>query len=366
MDDQQPTLLIDEVDTFLKDKEKGELRGALNGGHLKGGQYLRCEGEKSKRVRGYGCFGAVAMAGINRIPATLEDRSVVLVLRRKKAGEKVVRFRSHNAKELDDLRRMAARWVQDNEIGLANHEPRIPQGIEDRAADNWEPLLTIADLAGGDWPDRARQIAKKLTRVQAEDDDSINTMLLHDLRGIFDGQDKLGSAEICQRLHNIEGRPWNDWGRPPKPINPNQLARLLKPFLITPSKVRNGAETHQGYHRDQFIDAWDRYLPPDPPSQPEQRNKPQKPRAESVPVSNDVPEHDHKPEHRDPQQTAKCSVVPLQRGVREDLDTVASEEDDGDAAEREAIEIVDGERPFDPVADLPAFLDRGNAKGAAT
>jgi putative DNA primase/helicase len=44
----QPTLLIDEADTFVR--ENNELRGILNSGHRKGGHVLRTVGEDMNRA----------------------------------------------------------------------------------------------------------------------------------------------------------------------------------------------------------------------------------------------------------------------------------------------------------------------------
>ncbi len=160
VDGYQPTLLIDEVDSFLKDNE--ELRGALNAGHRRGGQMLRCEGDNNE-VRAFKTFAPVALAGIGRLPGTLEDRSITIEMRRRKPTERVTRFQRDRTSDLDELASMAARWVADYEISLSAADPDIPETLHDRAADNWRPLLAIADLAGGNWPTLARQVAVRLS-----------------------------------------------------------------------------------------------------------------------------------------------------------------------------------------------------------
>jgi hypothetical protein len=100
-------------------------------------------------------------------------------------------------------------------------------------------------------------------------------LALADIRAIFDqealdrggppdGDDRLASADLADRLAAIEGRPWGEYGKNEKPITTHALARLLgrKPLGITPQVIRTGpATTARGYYRRQFEDAWARYLP---------------------------------------------------------------------------------------------------------
>ncbi|MEE9250363.1 MAG: DUF3631 domain-containing protein [Alphaproteobacteria bacterium] len=259
VDGYQPTLLIDEVDSFLKDNE--ELRGALNAGHRRGGQMLRCEGDDHE-IRAFKTFAPVALAGIGRLPGTLEDRSITIEMRRKKPTERITRFRRDRTGDLDELASMAARWVADHEVSLSAADPDIPETLHDRAADNWRPLLAIADLAGGNWPTLARQIAVRLSSEGAEQDASVRVQLLMDIKAIFDGdeRDQIPSAFICERLAEMEASPWPEW-RHGKPITVRQLARQLGGFGIAPGTIRTEAGTAKGYKKEAFKDAWSRYLP---------------------------------------------------------------------------------------------------------
>ena len=71
----------------------------------------------------------------------------------------VDRLRKRDSHEFAIVRRQAARWAADNFDNLIDPDPAIPQALNDRAADNWRPLLAIADMAGGEWPQRAREAA---------------------------------------------------------------------------------------------------------------------------------------------------------------------------------------------------------------
>lgn len=257
----QPTLLIDEADTFL-DKDDGALRGILNSGHRRGGAVLRCVGEDSE-PRQFSTFGACAIAMIGRLPGTLEDRAVTVELRRATAAERPRRFRHDRTQDLDRLARMAARWAADRQPALAGGDPAMPDALHNRAADNWRPLIAIADEVGGNWPEHARTIA--LAAVKARGDDgSIRTQLLGDIRAAFAdaGTDRMASAALCDALASRDDAPWGEW-KNGKPVTPIGLAKLLKPFKVLPGTIRlaSGA-TPKGYMLAAFAEAFDRYLPP--------------------------------------------------------------------------------------------------------
>jgi Protein of unknown function (DUF3631) len=46
--------------------------------------------------------------------------------------------------------------LEANELGgkIGRANPVMPEGIYNWKADNWSPLLAIADTAGGDWPEQ--------------------------------------------------------------------------------------------------------------------------------------------------------------------------------------------------------------------
>ena len=148
----------------------------------------------------------------------------------------------------------------------------MPNELNDRAADDWRPLLAVADIAGGEWPERARAAAIALKRNNS-DDQSSGVMLLDDIRAILEetGVEKLATSTILEQLHAMEHRPWPEY-HPGKPITDRQIAKLLGPFGISPSTIRlDDKSTPKGYRKSAFQDAFDRYLtapsatPPQPP-----------------------------------------------------------------------------------------------------
>ena len=161
----KPTLLLDEVDTTLAQKTDTSeaLRGLLNAGNDRtSSRVLRCVGEE-KEVVSYDAFGAKVLAGIGHIPDTMEDRSVVVELLRKLESEKVRRFSVlDDQREFKEIRRKLLRWANDYGKTVGAARPEVPYGLNDRAADNWSPLLAIADLAGAEWGKRARTASVEL------------------------------------------------------------------------------------------------------------------------------------------------------------------------------------------------------------
>jgi putative DNA primase/helicase len=254
---QRPTLLIDEADTFLSENE--ELRGILNSGHRQGGSVIRTVGENFE-PRSFSTYSACAIALIGKLTPTLADRSLSIDLRRRRPDEPIETFRFDRTDHLDRLASQAARWTLDHAASVRDADPEIPDGVFNRAADNWRPLLAIADVAGGEWPARARQAVRV---ASGSDEQSIRVALLGDTRVIFAerGVDRLPSVELVEALVAIEGRPWAEW-KAGKPITANGLARLLAPFGITPDTIRTGDRTPKGYQRAHFEDAFSRYLPP--------------------------------------------------------------------------------------------------------
>jgi putative DNA primase/helicase len=254
-----PTLLIDEADTFLRDNE--ELRGVLNSGHRRAtAVIIRTTGENFE-PKTFSTWCPKAIALIGKLPSTLEDRSIVVVMKRKSRSERVERIRySALAGETAELQQKAVRWTADQLPVLRQADPDVPDSLNDRAADCWRPLLAIADAAGGDWPKLARKAALMLS--SKERDPGIGVELLSDIRDIFDTQntDKLSSEKLVEELGKLEDRPWPEWGKSGKPMSKSQLSRQLSRFDIVSKTIRLLSATAKGYERSQFDDAFARYL----------------------------------------------------------------------------------------------------------
>ena len=268
------TMLLDEADAIFGprtgDRYEG-LRAILNAGNRQGTPVLRVKLEGRRReVDEFDVYGPKAIAGIGKLPDTVADRAIPIRLKRRAPGETVARFRRRLAAA------EAAKLPALELAGPLETDVPVPDELNDRAADSWEPLLAIADAAGGRWPVRARLAA---IGISSEEDDqaSVGIRLLTDVREVFEGADHLTTTALLERLHALEEAPWGEWYG--KPLTARGLAKLLEPYGIGPVHRRPepGAAKLRGYFRAEFVDAWQRYIPvpesgPSDPSGPRTTN----------------------------------------------------------------------------------------------
>ena len=257
-----PTILYDEIDTVFgpKAKENEEIRGLLNAGHRRGAVAGRCV------VRGniveteeIPAYCAVALAGLGWLPDTILSRSVIIRMRKRKPGEKVEPFRRRvHASEGHALRDRLSRWTAGVASELTNVWPKMPDGIEDRNADMWEPLLAVADALGSDWPTKARVAAVAFVTSAREAEPSLGIRLLADLRMVFGNKSEMPTEAILRELHSLKESPWNDLKG--KPLNDRGLANRLRQYEVKPVVLGGGA--HRGYRREDLHDVWERYVSP--------------------------------------------------------------------------------------------------------
>jgi len=254
----QPTLLVDEADAFMKENE--ELRGLINCGHTRDSAYIvRVVGENFTPTK-FNVWGAKAISGIGHLADTLMDRAVVLELRRKLPHESVERLRHAEPGLFNMLASKLARFADDYRSQVWAARPHLPEQLNDRAQDNWEPLLAIADTAGGDWPQLARSAALKLSGTES-DAMSIGVELLADIQEIFDIKkiDKIFTADLINALCEDDEKLWATYNRG-KAISPRQVSSRLKGYSIESKTIRVGYDTRKGFTKEQFIESFERYL----------------------------------------------------------------------------------------------------------
>lgn len=265
-----PTLLYDEIDTLFgpKAKDNEDVRGMLNAGHRRGATALRCAVHgKTVEVEEFPAYCAVALAGLGDLPDTVLTRSVIVRMRRRAPDEHVEPFRHRvHAPEGHQLRDRLDEWARDIESKVTGAWPDMPDGIEDRNADVWEPLLAVADQAGGEWPDRARVTAVSLVTQAADRPQTLGIRLLADLRDVFNEEEHVSFATdaLLTKLREIEEGPWADLRG--NPLDARGLARRLRAYDVKPKVIRLGEVTARGYTREDLVDAWSRYLPLPPDS----------------------------------------------------------------------------------------------------
>lgn len=246
----RPTFLIDEMEHALK--ATGGLHGVLNLGHAPDGVIVRNDAT-------YSTWSPKVVALIGELPGTLADRSVRIALRRRLATEVVERFTRKDEPEAEALRVRCEAWA--TEVVLANltdMDPDVPLQLSDRAQDNWRPLIAIADLAGGDWPDKAREAAKVISAHEDIEEPSAGILILSAARDWFAGKDDahIASATLADLAANagaVGGKPTSRMIR---------CARILSGLGVPRHTFRPPAgEPRKGFKRADMEDAFTRYLP---------------------------------------------------------------------------------------------------------
>jgi hypothetical protein len=307
IEDMRPTLLIDEADTFLRGND--EIRGILNAGYTRDTAYVLrvqahergvpiteqttqlqsapppssfnsfnafnpfnsaspCNSSNScNPINSFSCWCPKVMAAIGRLPDTLADRCIVIRMQRKTINEECARLRNLDA---TGLRERCLQFVQENHNTIASAQPAVPETLNDRAADIWEPLLVLADIAGGEWPTKARRAAEGLT-ANSHGRSPIGSLLfdiLFVLCGCGYEPRRLFSRDLVAGLNRIPNRPWADMPGL-RSVDSGQrreatelwLARQLRPYGVRPRVLRIGEQIGKGYDEEDLLEVFQRYIP---------------------------------------------------------------------------------------------------------
>jgi hypothetical protein len=205
------------------------------------------------------------MAAIGRLPDTLADRCIVIRMQRKTIHEDCERLRNF---EVSNLRERCAQFVSENRAAIGSAEPEIPESLHDRAADIWEPLFVLADLAGGDWPHKARVAAVALA-TGAQGRSPIGAFLIDIYSAMaVTKTDRISSRDLVTWLNGFTDRPWHELpglrivncGQC-KEVTELWLSQQLRPYGIRPKTIRIGDKTPKGYTEADLLDPFRRYVP---------------------------------------------------------------------------------------------------------
>ena len=260
-----PTLLMDEIDavfTGRKGDGNEDLRGLLNSGYRKGASAGRAAIRGKEIItEEWPSFCAVALAGLNQLPDTLMTRSIVVHMKRRSRKQKIESYRRRvngaEAQELYERLAVFATTVQDR---LLNAWPELPESIEDRDADIWEPILAIADAAGGHWPTTARDAAVLMVAEAKKKPATLGIRLLADIRDVMGNADRISTNNLLAKLHELETAPWGNIKG--EPIDARFLSRMLGKYeVLTNNTFKIDGLPVKGYQRHHLADAWERYLP---------------------------------------------------------------------------------------------------------
>jgi Protein of unknown function (DUF3631) len=269
----RPTLFFDEVDSIFnpKARERGvrdELKAILNAGYRRGQVVIRMGGGNRTTLEEFSVFGPKALAGLGTLPPTLASRCLRVELKRRRLTEPVEDFFPEDvAEDAARLRAQLEAWTTAELETLKMSRPARIEGVRDRTMEVWRPLLAIAEVAGEAWAARARRAALGL--MEDDDEPSLGLLLLEDTRTVFKEKERMSTADLVAMLADLEESPWGEWWLDPKTgaLNrgaPRRLAQLLRPYGIRSRNVRIGDRTPKGYQREDFADAWERFLPPRP------------------------------------------------------------------------------------------------------
>ena len=261
-----PTLLLDESDRRFRGADAAALIGIINSSQRRESAYIyRCTGGDHE-LTAFATWCPKAFAGIGHLPDTVMDRSVVLRLERQAPGT-APRWRDHDRDLVTALQRRILRWVTDNAdaILLARAGLTFPDVLHDRARDAWEILLAVGHVAGGEWAGSGRAWAACVyVDADAENEGGPEEQLLADLRAVFHSEGDppaLATVSILDALYKMDSRPWGRYEKG-KRLSPHGLAKLLRPFQVTPNTVRlAGGGILKGYKHDALDPLWKAYFP---------------------------------------------------------------------------------------------------------
>jgi hypothetical protein len=268
------SLLWDEVDAIFTGNggTNEDLRAMLNAGYKRTAYVARCVGD-SHSVQRFPVYSPVALVGLaGGMPPTITTRAVTIHMRRKRRDEKREEFRERVVqRDAEPLRDALSAWVGGIAETVGEAEPEMPPGVANRAREIWEPLLAIADAAGGHWPHTARQACAHFVKEAEQQPVTTGVRLLTDLHTIFTDRntDRLSTVDILTDLAEMDEAPWGDINGPGRPIDARRLARELAGYHVAPSPFRNGGQITKGYvtyatkNQLGLTDAWSRYLPDD-------------------------------------------------------------------------------------------------------
>jgi hypothetical protein len=260
-----PTLAIDEGDG-LGLHINPAIRNVMLSGHNVGSNIPRViDGEPKE----FDTYGPLAIAAIGTLPLQLMDRSVIVHM--EKSQRRDLRRLDRNSPNIEVVHAVFREIVKWARKPLKNNIDNILPNDSSRHADNWRPLICVADSFGKVWGKKARDAAASYKRNYSDED--LRVIFLADIRTAFN---QLGTDPALSKKLVPEVRAVNElWDEYPTPHGPRKLteagmAALLKPFrprirsvtIWPPGRKRTDTVgSGKGYYRSQFATAWAKYCP---------------------------------------------------------------------------------------------------------
>ena len=264
-----PTLLLDEVDEmlFVKNREAiSDYMTIFNSGYAKHGKALLVvpEGKRDYAVVSIATFAPKVLCGIDRhpLPDTLADRSIPIRMERSPYYLDYEKMSDHAIQGATESIRTRLEVWGNSAPFFIDPDYRPETELRGRAEDIWQPLFGVSDFIGGEWMDLARQSAMKLNADTITE--TVGVQLLAEMRRMFNesGADTLWTYEVCNALLEDDESPWQRLGRGGKPVEPLDIAIMLRPYGIKSKALRLMGLVRRGFNRGMFEGAWRQYLPP--------------------------------------------------------------------------------------------------------
>jgi hypothetical protein len=266
--------VLDEVDDWYP-KDLG-MREIINSGfNRSGASVLRCEdtgqdGKNKLESRRHSTFTPIALVGINLLRVLARpvvSRGLIVHMRPARVGDEVEDLFDNPpaVNKLRVLARKVKRFVADHDVAIGAASPERPDGVINRLWSTWRPLLSIADVAGGDWPKQAR-MALEVARARAADP-GLGIQLLADAYDIISkapagpAGPRMRTGDLISGLLQLEERTWAIYGKARQPIRDIDVARLLEPYEVRPTQIKTGGKNRRGYMLGDIEAAIDRYAP---------------------------------------------------------------------------------------------------------
>ncbi len=264
-----PTFLIDEAQHLRnRDERSAPIHDLLCAANRRGKKVLRMAGPNHDQLEQFEIYSPKAIASIGKLTDIIMDRSIEIPMRRHTQTEQVARFFSAKAEsESQPIRKQIVRWTQDHmeEVRAVYVSGQPPSFLRDREAENWAPLFALVGVADPASLPNLEEAARILASEVNRDNPSLAVQLLTDIREIFDAKktDFIPTKDLLEALATIDEGRWIEINIS-RGLTAQSMAKLLKPFGIGPRQTRVGETNPRGYHRQDFTDAWARYLPPQP------------------------------------------------------------------------------------------------------
>jgi Protein of unknown function (DUF3631)/CHC2 zinc finger len=256
----RPTIVMDEAETLSNRKsERAQfLLSLLNAGHRKHANVIRCVGPDHTPTE-FPVYCPKVLLAIGNLPDTFRDRSIIVAMRRRRKDEMVARYRYREVSQKGRRRAALAQvWAAAHRKEVeAEYLNQTIEFLEDREADNWAPLFSIAAVAV---PYRLEELKRAAIRLGSaknalDVDDSDSVRLLSDLRQVFSSRDSkaVSTDRLISKLKSLDESPWED-------LTPIKLARTLKPFNVSSRQLWINERNIRGYQLDDLKPVFDSYL----------------------------------------------------------------------------------------------------------